>query len=191
MAEQQKRERRSVPGTVELRAVEGEPRRLVGYAAVFNQRADIMGLFQEQIAPGAFRDAIGRDDVRALFNHDPNIVLGRTSAGTLKLDEDERGLRYDIDPPDTSNGRDVSTLVARGDVQGSSFSFEVEAESWDRTGDMPVRTITSAKLYDVGPVTFPAYEQTTVSVRCLAEARASGQDTLSREISRWKLTQAS
>lgn len=186
------RERRSLQGTVEMRAVDGEPRRLVGYAAVFNQRTDIMGLFQEQIAPGAFRDAIGRDDVRALFNHDPNIVLGRTSAGTLDLSEDERGLVYDIEPPDTVHGRDVSTLVARGDVQGSSFSFEVEAELWDRTGDVPVRTITRAKLYDVGPVTFPAYEQTTVSARCLHEARgASRLDTLSREISRWKLAKAS
>lgn len=182
------RERRALSTTVEVRAEDGTPGRIAGYAAVFNQRADIMGLFDEQIAPGAFRDAIGRDDVRALFNHDPNIVLGRTSAGTLALVEDARGLRYDIDPPDTSDGRDVRTLVARGDVQGSSFSFEVDEDEWDYSGDTPVRTITRVTLYDVGPVTFPAYEQTTVSARSLQAARpVAAHETLGREWSRWRL----
>lgn len=183
------RERRTLKEVVEARA-EGEGRKLSGYGAVFNQRTDIMGLFDEQIAPGAFRDAIGRDDVRALFNHDPNYVLGRSSAGTLSMAEDARGLRYDIDPPDTQVGRDVVTLVARGDVQGSSFSFEVEEETWDypQDGGKPTRTIVRAKLYDVGPVTFPAYEQTTVSARCVAEAkRAQPAETMSRERSRWAL----
>lgn len=185
------RERRTMAGSVEARA-EGEARTLHGYAAVFGQRTDIMGLFDEQIAPGAFRDAIGRDDVRALFNHDPNYVLGRSSAGTLRLAEDARGLRYDIDPPDTQVGRDVTISIARGDVQGSSFSFEVEEESWDYPKDgRPVRTIQRAKLYDVGPVTFPAYEQTTVSARSREAARGVGAETLSRELSRWKLAQAS
>lgn len=180
------RERRSVTGTVEARA-EGEARTLQGYAAVFNQRTSILGLFEEQIAPGAFRDALGRDDVRALFNHDPNYVLGRSTAGTLRLVEDERGLRYEIAPPETQAGRDVTELVSRGDVQGSSFSFEVEAESWDHRATPPLRTIERVKLYDVGPVTFPAYEQTTVSARSITEAKRPGVETLSRERSRWTL----
>jgi HK97 family phage prohead protease len=179
------RERRSIAGTVER--VDGDPRTLQGYAAVFNQRTEIMGLFEERIAPGAFAAAIGRDDVRALFNHDPNYVLGRTSAGTLRLSEDARGLAYSIDPPDTQAGRDVSALIARGDVQGSSFSFEIEEESWDRSGALPLRTIMRAKLHDVGPVTFPAYEQTTVSARCISEGAHRGAETLSRERSRWTL----
>lgn len=183
------RERRSLTGTVEARA-EGEARQLQGYAAVFNQRTDILGLFEERIAPGAFKDAIGRDDVRALFNHDPNYVLGRTTAGTLRLFEDAKGLRYEVDLPDTQAGRDVSALVARGDVQGSSFSFQVkvEEESWDYEAKPPVRTILRVKLYDVGPVTFPAYEQTSVAARCLTAARRTAPaDTLTREISRWRL----
>lgn len=182
------RERRTYAGTVETRE-EGERRSLQGYAAVFDVPTVIMGLFEERVAPGAFTDAIGRDDVRALFNHDPNLVLGRSSAGTLRLTQDDQGLRYDITPPDTTTGRDVSALVSRGDVQGSSFSFDVEAQSWDYPkGALPVRTITRAKLYDVGPVTFPAYEQTTVSARCqqAATARPAAED-LSREISRWRL----
>jgi len=180
------RERRTMAGTVESRA---ESRELSGYAAVFNQRTSIMGLFDEQIAPGAFASAVDRDDVRALFNHDPNYVLGRTSAGTLRLIEDADGLRYDIDPPDTSVGRDVTTLVARGDVQGSSFSFEVEADEWDHSAKPSLRTITRVKLHDVGPVTFPAYEQTSVSARCQQEVQRASVDTLSRERSRWMLAQ--
>lgn len=180
------RERRSVTGSVEARG-EGEARTLQGYAAVFNQRVSILGLFEEMVAPGAFRDALGRDDVRALFNHDPNYVLGRSTAGTLQLLEDERGLRYEIATPDTQAGKDVSALVARGDVQGSSFSFEVEAESWDHTATPPLRTIERVKLFDVGPVTFPAYEQTSVSARSITESRRVGVETLSRERSRWTL----
>jgi HK97 family phage prohead protease len=181
------RERRTLKIAVEARA-DGESRTLSGYGAVFNERTEILGLFEERIAPGAFRDAIGRDDVRALFNHDPNHVLGRTSAGTLRLSEDETGLHYDIDPPDTQSGRDVMTLIQRGDVQGSSFSFEVSDESWEYPKDgLPLRTIRSAKLYDVGPVTFPAYEQTTVSARSRVEATRQPDDTMSRERSRWAL----
>jgi HK97 family phage prohead protease len=183
------RERRAIAGTVETRGDGAESRALSGYAAVFGQRTSIMGLFDERIAPGAFSVAVARDDVRALFNHDANYVLGRTSAGTLRLSEDAYGLRYDIDVPDTSAGRDVLTLVSRGDVQGSSFAFEVEAEEWDHTAQPPLRTITRVKLYDVGPVTFPAYEQTSVSARCRQEAACASVDTLTRERSRWTLAQ--
>lgn len=163
MAEQ---ERRTLAQPVEVRQ-DGERPRLSGYAAVFSDETEIAGLFREQIVPGAFADAVGRDDVRALFNHDANFVLGRTLAGTLTLSEDARGLRYDVEPPDTQWARDLMVSVSRGDVSQSSFAFEVVEESWDysQKGEMPLRTIKAVRLYDVSPVTYPAYASTTVSAR--------------------------
>lgn len=142
-------------------------RRLVGYGAVF-YRADDPGteyrLYRgvvERIAPGAFKTAIASGDARALFNHNPTALLGRLSKGTLRLSEDRRGLRYEIDVPDTSAGRDVLELVERGDVDGSSFGFNVIAERWTAADDLEVRTLLEVELIDVGPVTFPAYSSTS------------------------------
>lgn len=167
----EERERRVVSLPLEVRQA-GDARSLTGYAAVFNTEATIAGLFREQIAPGAFAEAIGRDDVRALFNHDPNFVLGRTASGTLTLREDGTGLRYNAQPPDTAWARDLMTSVGRGDITQSSFAFAVESEQWTHAtrGELPLRTITKAKLYDVSPVTYPAYEETTVSARSHAAA---------------------
>lgn len=175
------RERRAMLGTVEVREANGDTVSTIGgYAAVFNQETLIGGGawgFREQIAPGAFDDAIQNDDVRALFNHDPNYLLGRNVAGTLRLKSDRKGLRYDVDLPDTAAGRDVKTLVERGDVSGSSFGFVVEEDEWidgkvEKNGTMtlPLRTIRKASLFDVSPVTYPAYPQTTVTARSKAEA---------------------
>lgn len=177
------RERRAMLGTVEVRAASGDAVSTIGgYAAVFNQETLIGGGswgFREQIAPGAFDDAIRDDDVRALFNHDPNYLLGRNVAGTLRLKSDKTGLKYDVDLPDTAAGRDVKTLVERGDVSGSSFGFVVEEDEWidgkvEKDGRMtlPLRTIRKASLFDVSPVTYPAYPQTTVSARSKAAAIA-------------------
>lgn len=165
------RERRVVSLPIEVRQA-GDARTLTGYAAVFNRETTIAGLFREQIAPGAFTEAVGRDDVRALFNHDPNFVLGRTAAGTLTLREDETGLHYEAIPPAVSWANDLLVSVSRGDITQSSFAFSVEAEEWThaKRGEMPLRTITRAKLYDVSPVTYPAYEETTVSARSRAAA---------------------
>jgi len=171
MAEQ---ERRALSMPVEVRREDDKPR-LSGYAAVFGDVTEIAGLFKERIAPGAFADAAKRDDVRALFNHDANFVIGRTAAGTLRLVEDERGLRYDVDPPDTQWARDLMVSVQRGDVNQSSFAFEVTEEEWDygTRGEMPLRTIKAVKLYDVSPVTYPAYASTTVSARSREAAALS------------------
>jgi HK97 family phage prohead protease len=170
-------------GQVEARAAaDGEPRMIVGYAAVFNSNADIAGYFVERIAPGAFSAAIGRDDVRALFNHDENLVLGRTVSGTLKLSEDATGLRYEISPPDTSWARDLVVSIERGDVSQSSFAFRATKEQWDETGDLPVRTILEAELFDVSPVTYPAYDDTEVGVRSLAAAREARREPGSRPV---------
>lgn len=155
---------------VEVREHDGV-KTISGYAAVF-YRADDPGTefelfdgFIERIAPGAFSDAMGRDDVRALFNHEPNLILGRNKAGTLRLSEDEVGLRYDIDLPDTQTGRDVAESISRGDVTGSSFAFSITDQERRTENGVDVREIRGVNLYDVGPVTYPAYESTSVSSR--------------------------
>jgi HK97 family phage prohead protease len=171
----QDRERRIVSLPVEVRQ-DGEAKRLVGYAALFNSPTDIAGQFREQIAPGAFTDAVGRDDVRALFNHDPNYVLGRTASRTLTLREDAHGLLYDVAPPATTWAADLMTSVERGDITQSSFGFIVEDDEWTppaTRADLPLRTIKRVSLFDVSPVTFPAYQDTTVSARSLEQAAAS------------------
>lgn len=148
-----------------------------GYAAMYNRETVIMGLWREQIAPGAFRSALdGEDDVRALFNHDPSILLGRTKSRTLRLSEDANGLKYEIDLPATQDARDVRELIKRGDVSGSSFGFRINDEEWDDTptknGQLPLVTIRSVELFDVSPVTFPAYPQTSVTARSRGEQLA-------------------
>lgn len=165
----QQRETRALTG-VEMRA-EGDARKIVGYAAVFDSPADIGGMFREQIRKGAFTAAIGRDDVRALFNHNDNYVLGRTKAGTLTLSEDAHGLRAEITPPDTAWARDLMVLIERGDVSQMSFAFQATRQEWDDTGDIPLRTIIEAELYDVSPVTYPAYPDTEVALRSREGAR--------------------
>ncbi len=156
---------------------DGEEPRIVGYAAKFNTRSNNLGGFVEVIAPGAFDDVLD-DDVRALFNHDRNFVLGRTKAGTLTLTVDEVGLRYEITPPDTQTVRDmVIEPMGRGDVSQSSFAFRLPSDGyrWDEGEDgVYIRTITRvSKLLDVSPVTYPAYNDTEASTRTLEEARAA------------------
>lgn len=142
---------------------------ITGYAAVFNQRSDLIwGEFREVIAPGAFAESLTRDDIRALWQHDTAQVLGRKSAGTLTLEEDERGLRVEIHPPNTQTGRDAVELIKRGDVSEMSFGFSVapQGDDWHEDPDGTIiRTIRKAKLYEVSPVTFPAYPQTEVGMR--------------------------
>lgn len=164
---------------IELRAAsaEGQPasRTVVGYAAVFNSESEDLGYFTEVIEPGAFTEAIGQSDIRALFNHDPNYILARTP-GTLKVTEDERGLRYEFDAPETSFGNDFLVMLQRGDVSQSSFSFTVKDESWDMeklpNGDYKhTRRIKKVdRIYDVAPVTYPAYPDTEVARRSLPKA---------------------
>lgn len=160
--------------TKELRAEggDGKPTMLVGHALVFDVLSEDLGWFREKIAPGATRESIPRDDIRALFNHDSNFILGRNRAGTLRLKEDSVGLAVEIDPPDTQVARDLATSIKRGDVTQMSFGFIAEVDEWDMTTDPYTRTLKKIRLYDVSPVTFPAYPQTDISARS-AEARAS------------------
>ncbi|MCK4302839.1 MAG: HK97 family phage prohead protease [Candidatus Eisenbacteria sp.] len=152
-----------------VRSADGKPK-IVGYAARFNELSLDLGGFREKIRPGAFLAALDRDDVRALYNHDDGKVLGRASAGTLRLFEDDHGLRYEIDPPDAQWARDLIVSMDRGDIRESSFGFRLSKEEWDETIDPPVRTIIEvSRLYDVGPVTFPAYPTTSSDVRSAKE----------------------
>jgi len=159
---------------VELRADESGTKTLVGFAAVFNSPTDIGGYFTEQIAPGAFAETI-KGDVRCLFNHESGNVLGRTKSGTLRLWEDERGLRFEVDLPDTVLGKDVGTLVSRGDISGCSFDFRALKQSWDDTVDPPKRTLEKVEISEVSIVTFPAYTDTTVGVRSLDQWRSGSR----------------
>ena len=154
---------------------------LIGHAAVFNVEAVIAGMFRESIAPRAFRKSIKESDVRALFNHDPAHVLGRNKAGTLRLREDDIGLSYEIDLPDTQTARDLWTSIDRGDITQSSFSFETVRElrsepDVDAGEVLPLFVVKEARLWDVSPVTYPAYEQTDVAARNAAERVAAAYD---------------
>jgi HK97 family phage prohead protease len=167
----------STAAPVSLRKKGDAPSVVEGYGALFGQETVITTKdlrFREVIAPGAFRDSIAQDDIRVAFNHDANFIIGRTSAKTATVTETSTGLQYSAEPPDTSWARDLMTSIQRRDITGSSFQFEVakdEDEEWDltpmRQGLLPLRTIKRAKLFEVGPVAFPAYDTTTVSARAI------------------------
>jgi len=160
---------------VELRfsmreAVEGVT--LISHAPPWGSLSEDMMGFQEKFERGSFVNL--DDDIVATFNHNSSAILGRTAAGTLDLEEDDEGLRYEVDLPDTTVGQDLAKSIRRGDIRGSSFEFSVEpgGEKWETAKDgLPIRTVTKARLYQVGPVTNPAYQDTSVALRSLDEWR--------------------
>lgn len=164
-------ERRYVSDAVEMRGLPGGGAVLVGHAAVFNREAVIAGVFRELVCPGAFKKTIAEADIRALFNHDANLILGRNRAGTLRLAEDDTGLPYEVDLPDTRAALDLAKSIERGDVSGSSFSFAPVGENrtwWEYPEEddaLPLRSLRELRLFDVSPVTFPAYEETDVDLK--------------------------
>ena len=155
---------------IELRAVDGEgdAQVLVGYAALFNELSEDLGGFRERIAPGAFAKSLG-GDVRALFNHDANLIIGRTRSKTLAVSEDQRGLRVEITLPNTSVARDLMESVKVGNVDQMSFGFRTRADNWEDIEGKIVRTLIEVELLDVSPVTFPAYPQTEIAKRSMAD----------------------
>ena len=143
-----------------------------GHAAVFDSWSETLGgifPFKEKVRKGAFAESIGKDDIRALFNHDPNYVLGRNRAGTLELVEDDVGLRVRITPPDTSWAMDITTSIRRGDISQMSIGFVVEDDEWSSKDGIATRELKKVRLFDVSPVTFPAYTATDVGVRAMQE----------------------
>lgn len=146
---------------------------LVGYGAVFYNADDpgteykLSKFMRERISRGAFDGVLSRpDDVRGLFNHDPDHVLGRTGPETMRLSVDDVGLKYEIDLPDTQLASDLAASVERGDISGSSFSFRVERANWTEEDDVDIRNIELVNpVFDVGPVTFPAYKATSTALR--------------------------
>ncbi|OQW32892.1 MAG: hypothetical protein A4E19_05945 [Nitrospira sp. SG-bin1] len=161
-------ERRILGSKMTLRSAGGAPK-LVGYAAVFNRDSELLdGSFIERIAPGAFAESIARpDDVRALVNHEPTLILGRNLSGTLQLQEDSHGLLSTITPPKTSYAHDILESTRRGDISQMSFGFQTITDRWERGmhGRPDVRTLLKVRLFDVSVVTYPAYPDTDVAVR--------------------------
>jgi len=165
----------------------GKPK-ICGHAAVFNTVTDI-GWFREQIMPGAFTNCIKTSDTRALFNHDPNWILGRNTSGTLKMSEDATGLAVEIDPPDTQLIRDlVLTPMERGDLTQMSFAFQVKTEQWTESkNETPIRSIIEVEpLWDVSVVTYPAYPTTDAKLRSIFQEVGLDYEKLSDTLSRLK-----
>lgn len=160
----------------EIRA-DGEGIKVEGYAAVFGQSADIGGMFVEVIERGAFKEAIGRDDVVFLINHE-GLPLARTRSGTLTLSEDDHGLKMSttLDPEDP-DVKSIAGKMKRGDLDKMSFAFFPEVQEWDDTQDPPVRTIRKASLFDVSIVTTPAYQGTEIALRSLEASRGGKCET--------------
>jgi HK97 family phage prohead protease len=165
------RERRNsqLPLNVETR--ENGKAYITGYAAKYNVRSTLLGgRFREEIKPGAFDRALREQDhpVVALWNHDSNHVLGSTRSGTLDVGTDDIGMRYSVEIPDTTLGKDLQVLIGRGDVYGSSFAFTIRGsagESWAEEDGQAVRYVHEVEgVYDVSPVLSPAYEDATASV---------------------------
>lgn len=158
-------EQRALKTTCEVRQGSSGPM-ITGYAAVFNRRSADMG-FIEQVDPSAFNKTLkDNPDIRAFFNHDPSQILGRTSNGTARVSVDSIGLRYEIDmnPADPDAQRALAK-VERGDVDGSSFTFNTIRDSWDWTASPPERRLLEVSLQELGPVTMPAYPDTSAAAR--------------------------
>lgn len=162
---------------------DGTMPRIVGMASVFYRSTDpgteyeLGEGYYERIMPSAFDRAISdKHDVRGLFNHDANCILGRTSSGTMRITKTPDGLRYEIDPPNTQAGRDIVESVRRGDVTGSSFSFVAREVRHREERGAVYREVHSVDLFDVGPVTFPAYTSASVGCRMKGDDGAADEE---------------
>ena len=195
-AEKNLYERRTIT-LKELRVVDsisepGVEPAIEGYASVFDSWSEELGgnsPFRERVVKGAFEETIQRDDIRALFNHDPNYVLGRNVAGTLTLEEDDKGLKVRIVPPNTQWAKDLLISIKRGDITQMSFGFTVILDRWSYEDNIDVREILKVKLFDVSPVTFPAYTQTECGIRSLIDIMQTHKSEIakSKETNKRKL----
>ncbi len=170
-------ERRVLARATELRATggeNGEPRAIDGVAVKYNSRSELLWDFYEEIAPGAFHRAFGPDaDVRCLWSHSSDKPLGRTTAGTLALEDKADGIHYRCDLPETTTGRDAWVSIQRGDVTGVSFGFIVTKDAWRNEDGLIVRTVLEGELLEISPVVFPAYPAASVQARTLGSERVT------------------
>ena len=153
-----------IRSTGELRS---NGKKLTGYAAIFNSEADLGG-FVEVVRNGAFRKSLeGGTNIRALYHHQGDALLGTTRGGTLQLREDAHGLAFSLALPDTTHGRDLAILVDRGDVAGCSFGFRVRdgGDRWEQRGGQLVRELLDVDLVEITLTADPAYQDTTVAMR--------------------------
>jgi HK97 family phage prohead protease len=165
----QKIERRNITHEFRVSSA-GEAPRISGYAALFDTPSENLGGWTETIDPHAFDSVMsGNPDVRALWNHNPDNVLGRTTANTLTLTIDSRGLSYVIDPPDTTLANDLMVSMRRKDITGSSFGFICKRDQWtdNQDGTVTRRILEFDEILDVSPVTYPAYSAATSQARSL------------------------
>lgn len=187
MANNNPKESRFFSTGIEIRSENGV-NTLFGHAAVFNSRSLDLGGFTEFIKPGAFKRALSeKQNVVALFNHDSNMVLGRSTAGTLRMAEDDKGLRFEIDLPNTQLGKDLTESVRRGDITGCSFAFRTVKQEWRDVGGKTERDLLDVDLFDVGPVTYPAYPATDAAVRSMDEWKREQKPASLKRITRARL----
>lgn len=165
----QTEKRNLTANNVEIRESEDGKRTITGYAVKWEMKSVTMGYFKrfkEQFKRGAFTESLTNDDQLALWSHDTSKVLGRTKNGTLRLFEDEIGLRFELDLPSSTLGKDAYETIKRGDVDGVSFGFQMQKQEWDENDvDNITRSILKAKLLEISPVAFPAYPDSQVSAR--------------------------
>lgn len=166
-------ERRFIAEPIEVRAA-GDDITLAGYAAVYDSLSLDMGGWREMIAPGAFARSLS-GDIRALYDHDTGLVLGRTKSGTLKIYDDARGLRVEVNPPNTAMARSVVESIRRGDIDQMSFGFRTIRDKWTGQGETMIRTLEDVELLEVSFVAFPAYPETSAAVRSLQEWRSANE----------------
>jgi len=163
-------ERRNYAAALELRQ-HGEAdanqdlQKIGGHASVWGVLSEEMFGMRERVQDGAFSETIAADPIMGYYHHDPRHVLGSTAGGTLRVTEDRVGLAFEADPPDSAAW--VVDLVDRGDVRGASIGFIARDEEWSREDDVQIRTVTRARLFDLGPTPDPAFRQTDVEVRAL------------------------
>lgn len=162
-------QRELMTNKIEIREDDDGNRTLSGYAVKWEKKSQVLGLFykfREQFKSGAFLNSLNNDDQRFLWSHDTGKVLGRTKNNTLRLKEDDTGLRFELDLPNTTLGNDTYESIKRGDVDGVSFGFRVEDDEIEEPeNDLPLRTVKKAKLLEVSAVAFPAYPDSEVSAR--------------------------
>lgn len=145
--------------------MENNSRIVTGYAAVFNSRTLLWEGLEEMIASGAFSRALSSGaDIRCLFDHDWSKVLGRTKSGTLRLEEDDRGLKFEVELPNTTVANDLIESMNRGDINQCSFGFIPTEETWDYNTDPVLRTVNEVELFEVSIVSLPAYQDTEATL---------------------------